>query len=195
MEFSLRWRNWLRARRVEKNSILTMPVSERDHIEGAANAPVTLVEYGDFQCPHCGRAYPVVEELRRQFGDRLRFVFRNFPLTEAHEHAEMAAEAAEAAGAQGHFWAMHRALFAHQNALDNQHLVRYAGELKMDTAKFSEALSSHAFKSRVREDFMSGVRSGVNGTPTFFINGVRHDGAPDVASLSEAIEEAASSRA
>jgi protein-disulfide isomerase len=171
-----------------------MPVTDRDHNQGDAAAPVTLVEYGDYECPHCGRAYPIVEELRRTLGERLRFVFRNFPLTESHEHAEAAAEAAEAAGAQGHFWQMHHALFTHQNALDNSHLTQYATRIGLDVTEFGSALSSHHFQKRVREDFMSGVRSGVNGTPTFFINGSRHDGAFDLSSLLEAIEAASALR-
>jgi protein-disulfide isomerase len=173
------------------STALKPPVSERDHSEGAANAPVTLVEYGDFECPHCGRAFPIVEELRKQLGDRLRFVFRNFPLSEVHPHAEMAAESAEAAGAQGHFWEMHHALFTHQSQLDATHLMQYASHLRMNAAQIGEALTAHTFKDRVHEDFMSGVRSGVNGTPTFFINGTRHDGPWDLDSLLEAVEEAA----
>lgn len=172
---------------------LTLPVTNRDHIQGPEEAPVTLVEYGDYQCPHCGRAFPIVEEIRKLFGDRLRFVFRNFPLTQAHEHAEAAAEAAEAAGAQGRFWEMHHALFTHQNALDGSHLAEYAKRLGLDAARFAHAMAAHSFGERVREDFMSGVRSGVNGTPTFFINGVRHDGPFDLTPLSEAIEQAAES--
>jgi protein-disulfide isomerase len=174
--------------------MLTKPVSDRDHVQGSAKAPVTLVEYGDYECPHCGKAFPIVEELRRQLGDRMRFVFRNFPLTQSHEHAEMAAEAAESAAAQGRFWEMHHALFTHQSSLDKPHLVRYAGQLALDIGQFTQALTTHAFQSRVREDFMSGVRSGVNGTPTFFINGARHDGPFDLSSLLEAVEEAAELR-
>jgi protein-disulfide isomerase len=170
---------------------LTTPVTERDHIEGPPDARVTLVEYGDYECPHCGRAYPIVEEIRQQFGDRLRFAFRNFPLTQVHAYAEVAAEAAEAAGAQGRFWEMHHSLFAHQNALDAPHLVQYAERLRMNAAQVAEALAAHTFRDRVREDFMTGVRSGVNGTPTFFINGMRHDAPFDLPVLSQAIEEAA----
>ena len=168
---------------------LTMPVSERDHTQGPADAPVTLVEYGDFQCPHCGRAFPIVEELLRKFAGRIRFVFRNFPLTEAHEFAEVAAEAAEAAAAQGRFWEMHHALFTHQNALEPSHLLQYAGKLGIDARKFAEALESRAFKDRVREDFLSGARSGVNGTPTFFLNGFRYDGSWDLPDFANVIEE------
>jgi protein-disulfide isomerase len=169
---------------------LTLPVTARDHIQGSETALVTLVEYGDYQCPHCGAAYPIVEELRKKMGEKMRFVFRNFPLTEIHEYAQVAAEAAEAAGAQGRFWEMHHALFTHQNALALPILVQYAGRIGLDATKLAQDLGSRAFRTRVREDFMSGVRSGVNGTPTFFINGRRHDGPFDLASLSGAVQEA-----
>jgi protein-disulfide isomerase len=173
------------------SSMLTLPVSDRDHVQGSATALVTLVEYGDYECPHCGRAYPIVEELRRIMGDKLRFVFRNFPLSQIHEHAEMAAESAEAAAAQDRFWEMHHALFTHQNALDTAHLVQYAERLGLDAPLFSRALGEHTFRRRVHADFLGGARSGVNGTPTFFINEMRHDGRFDLSSLSEAIEDAA----
>jgi protein-disulfide isomerase len=170
---------------------LTAPVSDRDHVQGSATAAVTLVEYGDYECPHCGRAYPIVEELRRQFGDRMRFVFRNFPLTQIHQYAEAAAESAEAAAAQGLFWEMHRLLFMNQGALEPSNLVRYAERVGLDAARLSKDLTDHTYLERVRQDFMSGVRSGVNGTPTFFINGLRHDGPFDLSSISAAIEDAA----
>ena len=166
---------------------LSLPVSDRDHAQGAADAVVTLVEYGDYECPHCGRAYPIVQEVQRRLGPQLRFVFRNFPLGELHPHAQHAAEAAEAAGAQGQFWEMHDAIFEHQRALDDRHLVQYAQVLGLDHERLQRDLASHTYAGRVREDFRSGVRSGVNGTPTFFINGVRHDGAWDVESLTEAL--------
>ena len=166
---------------------LTLPVTDRDHIHGSAEALVTLVEYGDYECPDCGRAYPIVEEIRQEVGDQLRFVFRNFPLTQSHEHAEMAAEGAEAAAAQERFWEMHRTLFTHQNELDTSNLLQYASRLGIDTEQFRRALTTHAFRDRVHEDFMSGVRSGVNGTPTFFINGVRYDGPVDMSSLLGAV--------
>jgi protein-disulfide isomerase len=169
---------------------LTLPVSDRDHAEGPADARVTLVEYGDYECPYCGRAYPIVKAIQRHFGRRLRFVFRNFPLSEAHPHAAHAAEAAEAAGAQGRFWEMHDALYEHQQALDDQHLVEYAGALGLDESQVEHELATHSHRARVREDFMSGLRSGVNGTPTFFINGLRHDDSWDVATLTQAIEAA-----
>jgi protein-disulfide isomerase len=155
---------------------LTPPVGPSDHARGPADAPVTLVEYGDYECPHCGAAHPVVQLAMRQLGDQLRFVYRHFPLAEIHPHAEPAAEAAEAAGAQGRFWAMHDALFEHQHALQAQNLAALAMELDLDAARFSRELLAHAHLNAVREDFLSGVRSGVNGTPTFFVNGVRYDG-------------------
>lgn len=171
--------------------MLNPAVSDRDHIAGPAKAPVTLVEYGDYECPHCGHAYPIVEELRRRFAKQMRFVFRNFPLSEMHPHAESAAEAAEAAGDQDRFWEMHHALFTHQNGLDKSHLLTYASGLHLDAERFAADLAAHKFRARVREDFLSGARSGVNGTPTFFVNGTRYDGSYDLPSLSEAIEAAA----
>lgn len=170
---------------------LSPAVSSRDHSRGPENAPVTLVEYGDFECPHCGRAFPIVEELLKVAGDDVRFVFRNFPLSEMHEHAERAAEAAEAAGAQGKFWEMHHALFTHQNALEESDLLRYAAKIGLNAEKFENAFGSREFQARVREDFVSGVRSGVNGTPTFFINGKRWDDAWDLDTLLGAIRAAA----
>jgi len=170
---------------------LALPVGERDHAQGPAHAPVTLVEYGDYECPHCGRAYPIVKEVQRRLGSTLRFVFRNFPLNESHPHAQHAAEAAEGAGAQGRFWEMHDSLFEHQRALDDQHLVGYAKALGLDPVAFEHDLRAHTHKTRVREDFLSGVRSGVNGTPTFFINGVRFDDSWDPDTLTEALTAAA----
>jgi protein-disulfide isomerase len=169
---------------------LTVPVSDTDHTVGPADAPVTLVEYGDFECPYCGRAYPIVKAVQGQLGERLRFVFRNFPLGQMHPHADGAAEAAEAAGAQGRFWEMHSMLFENQHALEHGDLVRYAGVLGLDVARFENELRDGTHTERVREHFMSGVRSGVNGTPTFFINGVRHDAGYDLEALLAAIESA-----
>src|SRR5215212_6458179 len=171
-------------------AVLTLPVSDEDHTRGSATAPVTLVEYGDFECPYCGQAYPIVEAIQERFGDQLRFVFRNFPLTEIHPHAEHAAEAAEIAGTQGAFWEMHDALFEHQRALDDTHLVRYAQQVGLNPDAFAEALDAGAEADRVQADFMSGVRSGVNGTPTFFINGLRFDDSWDEETLSAALEDA-----
>ena len=169
---------------------LTLPVGPRDHAQGPPTAAVTLVEYGDFECPYCGRAYPIVKELRERMGDTMRFVFRNFPLTEIHPHAALAAQAAEAAGERGKFWEMHDLLFENQKALDLAHLVSYGNRLEMDPVALGEALERGAFEPRVQEDFMSGVRSGVNGTPTFFINGARHDGIWELPYLTAAVEAA-----
>jgi protein-disulfide isomerase len=170
---------------------LTPPVTARDHAQGRADAPVTLVKYGDYECPHCGRAYPIVKEVQRRLGSKLRFIFRNFPLSESHPHAEHAAEAAEGAAAHGRFWEMHDMLYENQQALDDRHLVGYAKSVGLDAATFEQELRAHAHKARVREDFLSGVRSGVNGTPTFFINGVRYDDSWDADTLSDALEDAA----
>jgi len=167
------------------------PVSARDHAQGRADAPVTLVEHGDFECPHCGRAYPMVKAVQARMGDQLRFVFRNFPLTKSHEHAEHAAEMAEAAGDQGKFWPMHDVLFEHQDALEDEDLVGYAASLGIDPVWAAAALVQGVFRERVREDFASGVKSGVNGTPTFFINGVRYDGLLHPTALLEALVLAA----
>jgi len=170
-------------------SELTLPVSEdRDHIQGPVDAPATLLEYGDYECPFCGAAYPIVKEVQSRLGDQLRFVFRNFPITTSHPHAELAAEAAEAAGAQGKFWEMHDLLYENQKHLEAADLHRYAEQLGLDVDRFDDELRRHVHADRVREDFMSGVRSGVNGTPTFFIDGERHDGSYDLASLVAAIE-------
>ena len=155
--------------------LLTLPVSERDHVRGPAVASVTLVEYGDFECPYCAAAYPVVKEIQRQLGSRLRFAFRHFPLTSTHPHARHAAECAEAAAAQGKFWEMHDYLFEHQDKLDDAHLAEYAANLGLDTERFNWDMASHVFANRVNEDVESGRHSRVAGTPTFFINGVRHD--------------------
>ena len=170
---------------------LVVPVGEDDHSQGSANAPVTLVEYGDFECPHCGRAYPIVQAVQRRLGKRLRFVFRHFPLAEIHVHAQHAAEAAEAAAAQGTFWGMHDRLFERQFALEDEQLIEYALELGLDAPRVARELAAHTYKPPVRDDFMSGVRSGVNGTPTFFVNGVRHDDAWDEETLAAALARAA----
>jgi protein-disulfide isomerase len=170
-------------------------VSSRDHILGPDDAPVTLVEYGDYQCPYCGMAYPIVNAVRDEMGEDLRFVFRHFPITTIHPYAEGAAEAAEAASAQGQFWEMHDWLFEHQDSLAPNDIVKAASLLELDVDRFVADLAQHRFAPRVREDFMSGVRSGVNGTPTFFINGLRHDGEWDFESLLAALQQAAGVRA
>jgi protein-disulfide isomerase len=170
---------------------LVRPIEPDDHVIGPPNAPVTLVEYGDFECPHCGTAYPIIERIRQHFGDRLRFVYRHFPLTQAHPHAQHAAEMAEAAAERGAFWEMHRLLFEHQDALDDASLVRYAASVGVDADWAAEALATGMFESRVRHQFMGGVRSGVNGTPTFFINGMRYDLTVNERVLTATLESAA----
>ena len=170
---------------------LKVPVGPDDHVQGPADAPVTLVEYGDYQCPHCGRAYPIVKALQKSFGQQLRFAFRNFPLREIHPYAEAAAETAEFAATHGKFWEMHDLIFENQNSLNEQMLGELAQRLRLDTRELREALESDAFVERVQKDFSSGVRSGVNGTPTFFINDQRHDGDFELETLREAISKAA----
>jgi protein-disulfide isomerase len=167
---------------------LTQPVTARDHARGPEGAPVTLVEYGDFECPHCGAAYPVLAELQRRFGDRLRFVFRHFPLTNVHPHAQAAAEASEWAAAQGEarFWQLHDRIYQTQKHLSEQHLLELAEGLELDPGSLARTLKDHLFFARVKEDFLGGIKSGVKGTPAFFLNDVRHDG--DAASLAAAIE-------
>ncbi len=155
---------------------LVVPVDDRDHSIGSASAPVTLVEYGDFECPHCRRAHPIVQGVRRYMDDRVRFVFRHFPLSEAHPHAEHAAEAAESAGSQGRFWEMHDTLFENQDALEDQDLEMYAAQIGVDAHQVARDLSTGKYEKKVRSDFRGGIRSGVNGTPTFFINALRFDG-------------------
>jgi protein-disulfide isomerase len=150
---------------------------------------VTLVEYGDYECPYCGEAYPIVKALQKHFKNQLRLVFRNFPLSQAHPHATHAALAAEAAAAQGKFWEMHDQLYENQSALEDEDLAGYAEALGLDRALFAQQRADAHIATRVREDFLSGVKSGVNGTPTFFINGMRYDGSYDLASLTAAIEE------
>jgi protein-disulfide isomerase len=166
-----------------KQGSLRPDVSERDHAIGAPDAPVTLVEYGDYQCPHCYRAHPIVVSIRKQLGDQLRFVFRNFPLAEMHPEAMHAAEAAESVSAQvgdKAYWAMHDLIYAHQqdsrDALDDHHLVRYAKSVGADPQQVQQDMNDETFTAQVRTEFLGGVRSGVNGTPTFFINGERFEG-------------------
>lgn len=165
------------------HATLRPDVTDADHVQGRADAPVTLVEYGDFECPFCYRAHPIILELQRELGDKLRFVFRNFPLGEIHPHALHAAAAAECVAARTGakaYWTMHDELFDHQqdssDALDDPHLVAYAAAAGTDRVQVERDLASDAYAERVHADFMSGVRSGVNGTPTFFVNGVRFDG-------------------
>ncbi|MEO8451570.1 MAG: thioredoxin domain-containing protein [Gemmatimonadota bacterium] len=173
---------------------LIVPVNEHDHVQGDATAPATLVEYGDYECPHCGRAHPIVKRVQHRLGRSLRFVFRNFPLSEIHPHAEHAAEAAESVAAHAGskpFWAMHDLIFEHQDELGDRELAQLAKTAGGDGKAVLADLETARFRDRVKADFMSGVRSGVNGTPTFFINGVRHDGPWDEESLVAALVLAA----
>ena len=172
---------------------LAVPVTERDHVLGPKTAPVTLVEYGDFQCPYCAAAHVIVQKVREVMRDQLCFVFRHFPLTQLHPHAETAAEASEAAGAQGQFWEMHDLLYENQPNIAPPNVLIFAEDLGLDTKRFVRELEDGVHRARVREDFLSGVRSGVNGTPGFFINGVRYDGSWDLPPLLEALESAATS--
>ena len=167
--------------------MLTPPVSARDHIQGPLDASIILVEFGDYECPYCGAAYPVVKELQRRLADQMAFAFRNFPLATAHPHAEAAAEAAESAGALGKFWEMHDVLYENQEALEDKDLLEYASAIGLDLRSFKRDMGEHVFAPRVKEDFRSGVRSGVNGTPTFFINGVRYNGPYDLHSMLNAL--------
>lgn len=160
----------------------------RDHIRGPADAPLTLVEYGDYECPFCGRATGVVSELEERFGDRLRYVFRHLPLTDVHPHAELAAVAAEAAGAQGRFWEMHDLLFAHQDELEVEDLLGYAAELGLDVERFARDLDDEALAAHVREDAAGAEASGARGTPTFFVGERRHVGAYDAERLAAELE-------
>jgi protein-disulfide isomerase len=171
-------------------STLKVPVGSSDHIEGDAKAACTLVEYGDYQCPHCGRAYPIVKRVQEHFGARLRFVFRNFPLNEIHPEAESAAESAEFAGAHGKFWQMHDNLFENQVNLGMGLYQELSEELGFTPTDLRQSLKLGKFREKVRADFTGGVRSGVNGTPTFFINGQRHDGSFHFETLVGAIEAA-----
>jgi protein-disulfide isomerase len=169
------------------NSKVLLPQAGRDHIQGPIDAPIALVEYGDYECPYCGDAYPIVKAVQERLGDRLCLAFRNFPLVNAHPHAQHAAETAEAAGAQGRFWEMHDLLYENQNALDDEDLARYAAALGLDARRLISEVLTGAHTARVREDFRSGARGGVNGTPTFFINGARYDDALDFDALLAAL--------
>ena len=162
---------------------LKRAVDLKDWVRGAADAPLTLLEYGDFECPACGQAFWEIRRVEEAVRDRVRFVFRHFPLAQAHPHAQLAAEAAEAAGAQGKFWEMHDTLFTNQQALEASDLLAYAEDIGLDCPRFTRDLQERRFSPKVRRDFMEGVRSGVNGTPTIFINGERWNGAYSATAL------------
>lgn len=162
---------------------LLLPINDQDHVQGPASASYTLVEYGDYECPSCGQLFWIIRDLQGELGDRLRIVYRHYPLSGIHPHAQEAAEAAEAAGAQSCFWDMHDLLFQHQSALARKNLLEYADSLRLDVSRFRQELKSQMYDERVREDFRRGVQNGVYRTPGLFLNGVRHDGEWDRATL------------
>ena len=169
---------------------LIVPITDADHIRGELTAPCTLLEYGDFECPFCGRAFPIIQQLEREFASQLRLVFRHFPLFNIHPRAENAAEAAEAAGAQGKFWEMHDVLFEYQHALEFDDLVGLAARLDLDTDRFQSDLIARQYLPVVRESREGGVRAGVSRTPTFFINGRYFGGSHELEALRDAVTEA-----
>jgi protein-disulfide isomerase len=164
-------------------SRLLLPIQPSDHVQGPASARLTLVEYGDYECPACGSLFLTIRQLHQQLAGDVRIVYRHYPFSGRHPHAQMAAEAAEAAGAQGKFWEMHDLLFEHQSALEQKHLVAYAQQLALDLNSFRKALKDRTFEQCVRDDFKRGVANGVYGTPGLFVNGIRHDGALDPQSI------------
>jgi protein-disulfide isomerase len=169
---------------------LTVPVNiGSDHIWGSVSAPLNIVEYGDYECPYTGMAYPIMKQIASQFGDKLYFVFRNFPLNEIHPHAQDAAEAAEAAAAQDKFWEMHDYLFEHQKALDINHLLEYAQKVGLDIERFKNEMSGHAYAPSINESLKNGINSGVEGTPTFFVNGVRYEESWDLETFSSMLKK------
>ena len=169
-------------------SQLKMPITSQDHVLGPPDAPVTFVEYGDYECPHCAQAHPIVATLLRQFDGQIRFAFRHFPLSQVHPNADSAAQSAEFCGVHGLFWEMHDALYANQADLSVPLLFALVRELGLSEARLRESLADGTYESKVRSDFVSGVRSGVNGTPCFFINGQRHNGSYAFDELYSAIE-------
>jgi protein-disulfide isomerase len=170
---------------------LQVPVTAQEHVQGPDTAPVTLVEYADYECPYSRLAYHVVKGVQRELGDQLRFIYRNFPLRDIHPHAQHAAEAAEGAANQGKFWEMHDYLFDHQRSLDDDHLRQYAVALGLDADRFDQESAQHSYAGKIEGDVLGGVQSGVHGTPTFFINGVRYEGSAGKESLLSTIREAA----
>jgi protein-disulfide isomerase len=164
-------------------SRLLLPIQQHDHVQGPAEARLTLVEYGDYQCPSCGVLFVTIHQLHQELADDVRIVFRHYPLSGSHPHAQLAAEASEASGAQGKFWEMHDLLFQHQDGLAPKQLAAYAEQLSLDMDRFRKDLKARTFEERVREDFKRGVANGVYGTPGLFVNGVRHDGGMDAQSI------------
>ena len=174
----------------EEVNKLTVPVNiGTDHVRGSIDAPITIVEYGDYECPYTGMAYPVVKEIMKRFDEKIYFVFRNFPLRQIHPHAQHSAEAAEAAAAQDKFWQMHDYLFEHQKALDDHHLLEYAQKVGLDIEKFKQEMSGHVYASLINKSLKNGIDSGVEGTPTFFVNGVRYEDSWDLDTFSSFLEK------
>jgi len=167
---------------------LSEPVGPEDHVQGPDNSPVTLLEYGDYQCSYCGDLYPVLKEVQKQVGKSLRFVFRNFPITSIHPQAFIAAEAAEAAAGQGRFWQMHDKLYENQFDLSAESIAIYAEQVGLDMERFVREVNDQTYAKRIRQDFQGGVMSGVNGTPSLFINGERYDGDRDARSIVAALK-------
>jgi protein-disulfide isomerase len=168
---------------------LVVPVNDADWMVGPDDAPVTLVEYSDFECSDAARLEPMVQEIRRLAGDEMRFVYRHFPLTRKHPHAVQAAEASEAAGRQGKFWEMHDTLIAHYEHLTRPDLLRYAADLGLDMGEFRRAMEERTYQPDVRQDYVGGARSGADGTPTFYVNGVRYDDWYETPAFLRAIRE------
>ncbi len=174
----------------KENKKLTVPVNiGSDHIRGSINAPITLVEYGDYECPYTGMAYPIIKKIMKQFGDKIYIVFRNFPLNDIHAHAQHAAEASEAAAAQEKFWQMHDYLFEHQKALDDYHLLEYAQKVGLDIDRFKKEMSGHIYALVINESLRNGIDSGVEGTPTFFVNGVHYEDSLDLDTFSHVLKK------
>ncbi|AEV98614.1 disulfide bond formation protein DsbA [Niastella koreensis] len=168
---------------------LTPPVNKNDHVQGSPDAEILLVEYGDYQCPHCGAAHPIVKEIQKRLGKNISFVFRNFPLSNLHELAIPAAKTAEAAGRQNKFWQMHDMIYEHQTQLSQFALLKFAEELKLNIIELKRDLADKSLLEKIESDFESGMRSGVNGTPSFFINGYKYNGGYDFTSLYSALEK------
>jgi protein-disulfide isomerase len=177
-------RNNKKTLRRETKKLVTPINIGTDHIRGSINAPISIVEYGDYECPYTGMAYPIVKEIINKFNNKVYLVFRNFPLNDIHPHAQLAAEAAEVAAAQDKFWQMHDYLFEHQKALDDSHLLQYAEKLGLDINKFKKEVSGHTYAPLIEESLKSGIDSGVEGTPTFFVNGERYEDSWDLDTFS-----------
>jgi protein-disulfide isomerase len=169
---------------------LTPPVNKKDHIQGSPNALIELVEFGDYQCPHCGTAYPIIKEIQKALGKKLKFIFRNFPLSEAHPYALPAAIAAEAAGKQNQFWEMHDIIYENQLALSEVAFFKFAKVLGLNIPAFEKDRQDESLVKKIEADFESGIKSGVNGTPSFFINGYKYEGSYDFESLFQGIQVA-----